>query len=768
MNSGKIAALRMQLLHGGFWPLPLCGKSPYHKDWTNVRACTADIRQWGNDRPDASNTGILTQRNPALDLDILDERAADAVEKLVSERIEENGYFLVRTGRWPKRAFLMRTDEPFGKITVKLIPPSGGKEERVELLCDGQQLVVAGIHPETGQAYKWSGGDPTTIARESLPYTREAQARELVEEIVELLVNEFGYTRAAVQPERQQYNGQDNASGPVDVAWSFAEETRLRSALAMIPADERLLTAKLGDSHEAFFKIGMAIERLGWGERGFAILRDWCSQSSEFDEKGLRTQWASFQRNRSRANPVTIGTVFHYAQQFRNDAQQFRNDAQQQQQETPPAGNGKASSPNGSAAKPQRSKGAAWLALCHKGKSGPLPTLSNVMLALRSDPATSECIGRDEMFCGAVLMRAMPDSKITATALPRPVTDDDVAGLQEWLQKAGLRRVGKDATHQAVDLRARECAFHPVRDYLNALTWDGTPRLTLWLTTYLGVAETTYSTGIGDKFLISMVARVVDPGCKADHMLVVEGDQGELKSTACEVLAGTKWFSDSLPDITTGKDVSQHLRGKWLIEVAEMHAYNKAEASLLKSFISRTTERYRPSYGRKEVIEPRQCIFVGTTNSEAYLRDETGGRRFWPVKCGTIDIPALTKDRDQLFAEALHRFRQGEQWWPDKKFEKEHIQPEQDLRFEGDAWEEPVREFLRSVSRTTILQVAKSALEFKSDRIGTADARRIAAVLTMIGWKRTKREQKTGRRYWSKGGAETLAEENQAPELDFK
>jgi hypothetical protein len=764
MNSGEIAALRMQLLHGGFWPLPLCGKSPYHKDWTNVRACTADIRQWGIDRPDAINTGILTQTTPTLDIDILDERAGDAVEKLVRERIEESGYFLVRTGRWPKRAFPMRTDEPFSKIIVRLIPPGGGEAERIELLCAGQQLVVAGVHPETGQAYGWRGGDPMTIARESLPYTREAEARALVEDIVELLVNEFGYTRATEQPE-QQGNGQDSAAHE-HVAWNLAGDARVRSALATIPADERSLTAKLGNSHEAFFKIGMAIERLGWGERGFTIWRDWCSQSSEFDEKGLRTQWASFQRNRnSRANPVTIGTVFHYAQQFR---EAVPDNGPEPPDDRAPAGNGQAHGPNGSTAKPQTGKKPAWLALCHKNKSGPLPTLHNVMLALRSDSATSECIARDEMFCGAVLMQAMPDSKIAATALPRPVTDDDVAGLQEWLQKAGLRRVGKDATHQAVELRARECAFHPVRDYLNSLIWDGTPRLTLWLTTYLGVEETPYSLGIGAKFLISMVARVVDPGCKADHMLVLEGEQGELKSTACEVLAGTRWFSDSLPDITTGKDVSQHLRGKWLIEVAEMHAYSKAEASLLKSFISRTTERYRPSYGRKEVIEPRQCIFIGTTNSEAYLRDETGGRRFWPVKCGAIDIAALTKDRDQLFAEALHRFRQGEQWWPDKKFEKEHIQPEQDLRFEGDAWEEPIREFLRSVSRTTILQVAKSALEFKNDRIGTADARRIAVVLTMIGWKRTKREPSTGRRFWSKGGAETLAEENRAPELDFK
>jgi predicted P-loop ATPase len=379
------------------------------------------------------------------------------------------------------------------------------------------------------------------------------------------------------------------------------------------------------------------------------------------------------------------------------------------------------------------------------GNGSPLPILANAITALRA--AMPTVFGYDEMLRAPMLMEPL-----TADDEPfhrRPVRDVDVGLVQQRLQHLGLRRISKDTTHQAVDMRADDNRFHPVRNYLTALNWDGTPRLRTFLSQYFGAKQNAYAEKIGIMFLVSMVARIIEPGCKADHMLVLEGPQGALKSTACAILGG-QWFSDSMPEVTVGKDVAQHMNGKWLIEVAEMQAMGRAEAAQLKAFITRTTERYRPSYGRKEVIEPRQCVFIGTTNKDAYLRDETGGRRFWPVKVGTIDVDALARDRDQIFAEAVAMHRRGMEWWPDKDFEREHIMPEQAARYEADPWEESIAAFVKMRTKVTVSEVAREGLSIILPRIGTQEQRRIAASLEQLGWRRLPKDWQ-GKRWWAKG-----------------
>jgi predicted P-loop ATPase len=395
--------------------------------------------------------------------------------------------------------------------------------------------------------------------------------------------------------------------------------------------------------------------------------------------------------------------------------------------------------------------GPEWLAQCLCGDKGtPFPNLYNVLVALDGDPLLRERFRYDRMLQAPVLVQPLAlsdDDEISRTAFkPRPVTDYDVSRVQQYLQRVGMHNVGREPVHQGVDTHSEANGFHPVQDFLNGLVWDGKNRVNGWLPKYLGVVSSRYAEAIGRMFLVSMVARIFEPGCKADYMLVLEGPQGELKSTACGILGG-EWFSDSLPEIGEGKDVLQHLRGKWLIEIAEMHAMSRAETAQLKAFITRQVDRYRPSYGRMERIQPRECVFIGTTNKDTYLKDETGGRRFWPVRIGSVDIASLRADRDMLLAEATRLYRGGTQWWPERDFERDVIVPEQEQRFESDAWEEPIAKFVEGKDRVTIKEVATGAIGITVERVSMTDQNRIRSALTHLQWKSGNRGH-GGVRWW--------------------
>lgn len=203
---------------------------------------------------------------------------------------------------------------------------------------------------------------------------------------------------------------------------------------------------------------------------------------------------------------------------------------------------------------------------------------------------------------------------------------------------------------------ARRNAFHPVIDYLGGLRWDGVGRIDRWLTTYGGAAENAYTSAVGALMLVAAVRRVRQPGVKFDEMLVLESAQGKDKSSALKVLAvRDEWFTDDLPLNAEGKRVIEAFAGKWIVEAGELKGMKQGGAAHLKSFLSRTHDRGRLSYDRREREVGRQVVIFGTTNDGKYLRDTTGNRRFWPVAVGMFDIDALRRDRDQLWAEAAAR-----------------------------------------------------------------------------------------------------------------
>jgi Bifunctional DNA primase/polymerase, N-terminal len=217
-----VADYRHRLRQAGFSPLPLNGKRPFLEKWQKLADATPEeIALWSRVRPAETNTGILTACVPALDIDVLDPEAATAIEEVVRERFEERGYVLVRFGRLPKRAIPFRTDQPFPKIAVDLIAPDGQPGQKVEFLGDGQQIVVDGVHPDTGKPYAWHGGQLGDIKREGLPYIHPAEAQALVEDAVAILVERFGYTRARERPKKDKPNGAGNGADHDAADWQY-------------------------------------------------------------------------------------------------------------------------------------------------------------------------------------------------------------------------------------------------------------------------------------------------------------------------------------------------------------------------------------------------------------------------------------------------------------------------------------------------------------------------------------------------------------------
>jgi predicted P-loop ATPase len=369
-----------------------------------------------------------------------------------------------------------------------------------------------------------------------------------------------------------------------------------------------------------------------------------------------------------------------------------------------------------------------------------LPVLANAIAAFRHAPEWGGVLAFNEFSLGTVALKATPWGVVPKGEW----TDHEDRRAAEWLQKQGIL-VSVEIAGQAVQTAARDHPFHPVRAYLESLTWDGVERLDHWLSIYIGAEDTEYSRAVGSRWMISAVARIFRPGAKADCCLILEGPQGIRKSTALRTLAG-EYFTDELADLGT-KDAAMQTRGVWIIELSELDSLSHSEVARIKAFMSRTTDRFRPPYGMRLVESPRQCVFAGTVNHSTYLRDETGGRRFWPITCGRIEIEALARDRDQLWAEAKMRFDAGAPWWLESAELVQLASEEQLQRYEGDPWEEIIGPWLELRSSASISEVLQKCLEKPQSLWTQTDKNRAARCLKALGWERY-RERQGSRLEW--------------------
>lgn len=385
---------------------------------------------------------------------------------------------------------------------------------------------------------------------------------------------------------------------------------------------------------------------------------------------------------------------------------------------------------------------------------------ANAITAFRLDPAWDGVLAFDELEQTIVTRERPPWHELDAPAaiVLGPWTDADSVRAQSWLRRRHCISIGVEAVWGAVSVAAESSSYNPVREWLEPLEWDGCaevagrsrvgrtadgedPGARSWLSTYLGAVDSPYVRNVGRWFLVSAVARIYNPGCKVDTVPILEGPQGAKKSSAIRALF-SPWASDTPLDLSS-KDRFVGLRGVWGYEIAEFDGYARHDAAVLKAFVSSPRDDYRPPYGRASVRAPRRCVFIATINpAREYLVDETGGRRWWPVKVGAarpIDLEGLTLDRAQIWAEARELYKGGIRWWPEGPEEQATCAEEQSARQTGDIWERRIAVHLAARlpgSTVTVDELLGGCLSIEPGKWDEKMSSRVARCLRGLGWTR--------------------------------
>lgn len=535
---------------------------------------------------------------------------------------------------------------------------------------DGGYIVVPPSEHISGRRYEWEGSSrPDEISIKKAP---DYLIERVLKRIKDKSDNDI------------PYNNQELDKNEIE---------RIKSAIYYIDAENR----------DNWLKVGMALHARCNCKSAYAIWCEWSRQSDKFDPKSQFKTWQSFKPD----GGVTLGTLFEMARKNKwspSSGEQIKEEAEIAVE--------------------------LWKdALYRGGRGGVIPSLANLETILLNSPQWADVLFFDT-FSQRIMKRKPPPWDASE---PGEWTDTDDVRAAIWLERAFFAQWSLENVRRAVAVAAEKSPIHPVREYLESVEWDGKPRLTMWLITYMGAEDTPYHRLIGRAWMIAAVARVYQPGCQVDTVLILEGAQGIGKSTALNIL-GSPWYDDTAVDLSS-KDIYLAMRGRWIIELGELDSLNRAEVSRAKQFFTVRQDSYRPPYGRSVITVPRQCVFAGTVNQFAYLRDDEN-RRYWPVLCGSVASERLRRHRAQLWGEAVVQYRAGEPWWIESGLD--YVREAQDARQTADPWEDRIREYLMGRPQASMRDLMEEALGLKADRQDRMAEMRISHILKKEGWRRVR------------------------------
>ncbi|MAN86416.1 MAG: hypothetical protein CL555_06005 [Algoriphagus sp.] len=364
----------------------------------------------------------------------------------------------------------------------------------------------------------------------------------------------------------------------------------------------------------------------------------------------------------------------------------------------------------------------AWKARIQSGRNGPKKSVTNLLLHLQNIKELGNTIRWNEL-----AQQAEWNS--------HPIEDSHLIDIRLILEHNGFEPP-LEALLPTIVRHAKDNAFHPVRDYLRALKWDGTRRLDYWLEQCLGSPKSQFNRLVGRKTLIAAVARAFRPGCKVDTVLVLEGPQGIRKSSAIAALFGEDWTAESVDLFGQHNKMVMNMMGAWVVELAEFIAITKRDQNHVKGLLSMRTDKVVLPYAKIASAHPRQCVFFGTINpgETGYLTDTTGNRRYWPVEVVRADLEKIKARRDQLWAEAYKAFCDDERWWLEED-EQGLAEAEVATREEDDVWDEILGKKLDDeMVKTVTAAAALQAIGVPNERMDKRALNRVGACLRRLGY----------------------------------